>query len=350
MVLAYRSCGTPLYPLILGNGAKDYVNFEPMSVMEKARYFVIASLYPGRLPGLLLAFLAGLLVPSRASLSLRASLAGTALAMIMLFNALAPADSVDASDRYFFPYGLAYFLVVSLVAAGATAHSAMKSGRAAIAMALVVGALVLQLVQTRRTLAPFYFADMDANETALADSPRSHLDSDDAIYAALQRAVPEHATLLVILDQPFRLDFKRNRILSWDQPGAASPRPHLPIGRGPDTLPRYLLGQGVRYVAYCDGRWPEYFLDADARYRLGEGVRYVAYCDSPSLEYKHSLDKFLGPAPRDGNSAGPPLRNIARTYLDIVTDLEKLTATRKQLYANKGTCVLDLATPAPPPP
>jgi len=44
MVLAYRSCGTPRYPLILGNGAKSYVSFEPISAMERARYFVMASL------------------------------------------------------------------------------------------------------------------------------------------------------------------------------------------------------------------------------------------------------------------------------------------------------------------
>jgi hypothetical protein len=33
----------------------------------------------------------------------------------------------------------------------------------------------------------------------------------------------------------------------------------------------------------------------------------------------------------------------------IVLHLKKLTATRKQLYADKGTHVLDLATPAQPP-
>ena len=147
MVLAYRSGGTPLYPLILGNGAKEYISSEPISTVEKARYFVMASLYPGRLPGLLLALAAGLFVPSRVSLSLRASLAGTAVATIMLFNALAPADSVDSTDRFLFPFGFAYLLAVSLVAAAALANRAMTPVRSAIAMVLVVGALVLQLFQ-----------------------------------------------------------------------------------------------------------------------------------------------------------------------------------------------------------
>jgi hypothetical protein len=353
MVLAYRSCGTALYPLILGNGAKNIVSFEPISAVEKARYFVVASMYPGRLPGLLLAFTAGLFVPSRASVSLRASLAGTALATIMLFNALAPADAVESTNRYLFPYGLAYVLAVSLVAARAVAHPTIRFRRSMVAMALVVGALVLQLVHTRDTLAGNYLADEDAVKAALANPARSNLDPGHGVYAALQRAVPEHATLLVMLDQPFRLDFNRNRILSWDQPGAASPSPHLPIREGPDALAQYLLGQGIRYVAYCDGPPPEYIPDAGARYALGQGVRYVAYCDGPSPEYNHSLENLLHnyvPS-RDGNSDGSqPLRNIARLYVDIFANLQKLTATRKHLYADNGIKILDLATPAPSPP
>ena len=124
MVMTYRSCGTPLYPLIVGNGAQNLLSSGPNPISDagKARYFITASLYPGRLPGLLLAFTAGLLVPSRASFALRASLAGTALAIIMLFNALAIAHLIDATDRYLFPYGLAYFLAASLIVTGAVAH------------------------------------------------------------------------------------------------------------------------------------------------------------------------------------------------------------------------------------
>jgi hypothetical protein len=381
MVLAYRSCGTALYPLVVGNGSQSLLSSGPptpisavekaryfsavenaryfpisavenagyfaisavenagyfaisalenaryfaISAVEKARYFVMASLYPGRLPGLLLAFTAGLLVPSRASLALRALLAGTVLTIIMLFNALASADAIDGTDRYLFPYGLAYFLAVSLVVAGAIAYPTMNPARSVIAIALVIGALVLPQVQRSDNLIKFYFGVENGSEAALADPARSRLDSGDAPYAALQRAVPEHATVLVMLDQPFRLDFKRNRILLWDAIGRVSPPPHLPIGQGPDALARYLLGQGVRYVAYCDGPDPNSMSDGDVQtlYRLGQGVRYVAYCDR-------------GPSP-----GYAPIRR------QVVADLEKLTATRKQLYADNGTYVLDLATPAP---
>ena len=329
MVLAYRSCGTPLYPLILGNGAKDFVSFEPpITPMEKGRFFVMASLFPGRLPGLLLAFLAGLLVPSRASLALRASLAGTALATIMLFNALASADDVDSTDRYLFPIGLAYFLAVSLVVSGAVADPTTRRGRSVTAMALLVGVLVLQLgLPPKKTLweTPLTRLSMLGRTwdmiapvvRELATPPRSPLDPADAPYAALQRTVPQHVTLLVLLDQPSRLDFKRNRILLWDQPGNVSPPPHVPINRGPEALAGYLRGQGIRFVAYSshsNSRW---------------------------------ADLLWGPVPpRDGVHSGAAFHQMAQLYLDIAGNLQKLTATRKLLYADNGTYVLDLATPA----
>ena len=341
MILAYRSCGTPLYPVIIGNGTVDTLGAggRPISAADKARYVLAAGLYPGRLPGLLLAFTAGLALPARASLALRASLAGTALAALMLLDALVSAHLVDATDRYLFPYGLAYLLAVALVAAGAVTQlktpaiptiPTIKPARSMLAMALVVGTLALPLAQRPDDPVGFYIGELDGIQAAWADSTRSQSDpggaDSDAVYGALQGSVPEGATLLVVLDQPFRLDFTRNRILTWDAPGLASPPPHLPVGRGPDALARYLFAQGVRYVAYCDGPSPEYMPSARIQdlYRLGQGIRYVAYCDR-------------GPSP------GYP-----KTASRIVADLQKLAATRKQLYGKDGTHVLDLATPGRP--
>jgi hypothetical protein len=149
----------------------------------------------------------------------------------------------------------------------------------------------------------------------------SHLDPPDTFYAALQRSVPEHATLLVLLDQPYRLDFKRNRVFLLDQPGNVSPPPHLPIGQGPQALARYLLDQGIRYVA-------------------------------DSSHYNDAWENLIrGPMPpRDGTRAGLAIRKMGQLWMDVATNLQKLTTTRKLLYADNGVYVLDLATPAPAPP
>lgn len=319
MVLSYRSCGTPLYPLIFGNGVSNFGNFEPVTTVEKARFLVMASLYPGPLPGLLLALGAGLLLPSRTSPALRASLAGTGAAILVLFNVFASADDVNSTHRFLFSYGLGYFVAVSLVAAGAVAHRRTIRGGTAIALAAVAGALVQQLSSGRDTLGALYLADIDAINADVRKPAHPGPDSADARYAALQSAVPEHETLLVMLDQPFRLDFKRNRIYSWDQPGGSSPKPHLPIGQGPDELAQYLLDHGVRYVAYVHGDSPEYNGTWEDRARKPAGRR-------------------------DGKSRSAQMRAMALYYVDIFANLKALTASRKQLYTEGGTHVLDLAT------
>jgi hypothetical protein len=322
MVLAYRSSGTLLYPLALGNGVGDFGAFEPITALEKARFVVMASLYPGHIPGLLLVLAAGLLVPGRTSLALRASLAGTGLAILMLFNIFASADEVDSTHRFLFPYALGYFVSVSVVTAGAVAYRTTMRGGSVIAAALVACALMLQLSQGRDTLVAVYLADVDSIAVESARPARfGDAAGADARYTALQQAVPEHETLLVMLDQPFRLDFKRNRIFSWDQPGGSSPKPHLPIGRGPEAVAQYLLDHGVRYVAYFYGASPEYNNSWEGRLK--------------------------GPAPaRDGKSRGAQLRAMARYYVDIFANLRQLTTSRKQLYADNGAYVLDLATPS----
>jgi hypothetical protein len=169
-----------------------------------------------------------------------------------------------------------------------------------------------------------YLGDIDAIAAELDKPAQRAPDPADARYAALQQTVPEHEKLLVMLDQPFRLDFKRNRILSWDQPGSASPKPRIPIGKGPEALAEYLQHVGVRYLAfYLGGGSPAYNID-----------KWQPALNGP-------------PAAHDMKTRSPQLRAMARFYVDIFTNLPKLAASRKQLYAEGGTYVLDLATPTP---
>ena len=73
-----------------------------------------------------------------------------------------------------------------------------------------------------------------------------------ADYAAMQAAIPEGETILAILDQPFALDYRRNRVFNIDVPGAASPDPGMPFFEGPGALKAYLKGQSVSYLAFRD--------------------------------------------------------------------------------------------------
>ena len=66
----------------------------------------------------------------------------------------------------------------------------------------------------------------------------------------MQAAIPSGARVLAMIERPYLLDFARNRIDHWDQAGAASPPPGLPLRAGSDAVASYLVQQGIRYVAF----------------------------------------------------------------------------------------------------
>jgi hypothetical protein len=66
---------------------------------------------------------------------------------------------------------------------------------------------------------------------------------------AMQAAVPPGAPMLVLLSWPALLDFQRNPIAVMDHAGMMGPG-HRPAANDPAGWSRYLLGLGIRYVAY----------------------------------------------------------------------------------------------------
>jgi len=71
-------------------------------------------------------------------------------------------------------------------------------------------------------------------------------------YAAAQARVPPGKTLLCIMDYPFLFDFGRNTIFSADLPGMASPGAAMPYSQGPAALTAYLKKQGIDFLLCPD--------------------------------------------------------------------------------------------------
>jgi hypothetical protein len=116
------------------------------------------------------------------------------------------------------------------------------------------------------------------------------------------------------------LDARRNRIFTYDQPGAFGPGGGPPAFKGTDAFASYLHAQGVRYIAYILGpSSPEYKLD------LWEGR--VARTDPT-------------------NGRGGYLKNQARFDLDFFQVLTSLSASRAVLFSDGDIRVLDLEKPA----
>jgi hypothetical protein len=68
-------------------------------------------------------------------------------------------------------------------------------------------------------------------------------------YTRLQSAVPRGETLLVMLDDPYLLDLRRNDIVSLDLPGGVSPPPGLWAIGSPREVVGYLRGLGYSWLA-----------------------------------------------------------------------------------------------------
>src|SRR5262249_21476297 len=69
-------------------------------------------------------------------------------------------------------------------------------------------------------------------------------------YAAMQAAIPAGERVVVMLDDPALLDYRRNPTASLDAPGSASPGPQRPAFRGAEPLRAYLVAEGYRYAAF----------------------------------------------------------------------------------------------------
>ncbi len=85
---------------------------------------------------------------------------------------------------------------------------------------------------------------------------RSHsfdyLKSKDRIEL-LQNSIPQGSIVLLRLDTPFLIDFRKHKYHVMDWPGNVGPAPGVPFDQSPEDLANYLRKQGITHVAYSYG-------------------------------------------------------------------------------------------------
>lgn len=137
------------------------------------------------------------------------------------------------------------------------------------------------------------------------------------MYAQLQSAVPAGETMLVMLDEPYHLDFARNRVLNFDMPGYSSPKPGMPYFQGPEAVADYLRGQRIRYLA---------FVRPDASHALYKREVWFRRMLNEE-EYWRAASPY---------------------FIDFFDTLAALSRSRARLHDRDGMIVLDLETRAAP--
>jgi len=235
----------------------------------------------------------------------------SALSLGLLVHGLASSDTSDVWRHAFgFSTVLAIALVLELGADDDSEVALPPLGRW-----VVLAALVLQIVVGRGAMPAQAVAVFDAIGQAAAID--RHGDGTARLeqrrYAAMQAAVPAGARLIVMLDDPAMLDYRRNPIANLDIPGWASPDPQLPAFAGAEPLRAYLVAQGYRYAAFVR---PE---RSRCAFRREPWVR--------RLFDDRELFQIMG----------------AYT-VDAIDGFAELATTTRVMYDAEGLVVLDLAT------
>jgi len=137
-------------------------------------------------------------------------------------------------------------------------------------------------------------------------------------YADIAVALPKDGSILLTLQHPYLLDFSRERFFLADFPGSAGPPDGWPIREDGEALSKFLLAHSIRYLAYT--------YSSTINCELG-------YCRFISGDLKHM-------SVRSQVQYGNYLL-ADRQYLE-------LRQTRKTLYDDGQSFILDLATKTTP--
>lgn len=317
LVILYRSSHTFLFPLVRGTlRAGVGVTASSLSPLSLVRFFADVWLHPDPLHTLPLFLLVGVFIPGQsARRTLGAQWIAGFLSLVVLVVSFSLSNATDLAR-----YDFAFFAASALLTwQHATRPGATRTMRALLPAVLLGFALFSPLFEvenqarTRKLLAT-RLRDLDEMLRRNVAPQRDEDTPMGRTYARLQAAVPERAPLLVMLDQPYHLDFRRNPVLNLDMPGLASPAPGIPAFVGPEAVAGYLLAKGIRYVAFVDPErshfqyrsavWRDHLYDAEEIWRV-----YAPY------------------------------------MTDVMDNLVKLAATHRRLAESADMVVIDLASP-----
>jgi hypothetical protein len=319
-LLSYRSNRTFLFPILPGNYHPEYGAMRmQVAAADRIKFLWTNITYCQPIYSIPFFLVAGMLIRWRETRgALPALLIASFVGFLSIVNGFPLSDAWSIS-RYYYGFELASVLAVIqaafalpwTAAAGGARTRAGRAGRA-IPAVLAGVAIVAQVQESHGPLYAHYNYLMDTVSDA---QTRRALVPNDASYRKLQATIPAGASLLVMVDEAFWFDFKRNHIKIIDIPGAVSPPPGMPLGDD-ESFVRYVNAQGYRYVAF---------------------VRPSA---AKNLYRRDQWAKI-------NREAGMEIWKLsAPFYLRMFDRVDGLMASRLRLYDDGQMVALDLDTPA----
>jgi hypothetical protein len=301
MISMYRSSRTLLYPLL---GTGYHQPFHWLTISRGVQLLFKHLTDPSWVA--LAALGVFYLMSRRWEISGREAVLSLLIGAVVGHVVITLATGEPNNSRYSFPFIFAAVLVLITAAASwspVAGHNKWEASRPLVAIGVTLFLVGSTWFPSRILYAECLQGVRRAIERApLVQSPEI------AAYQRLQESVPRGEVILTRLEKPFLLDFKRNTVFVVDY-AVASPPPGMPLREGGEALARYLTSHSTRYVAYS---------------YTGEAARRAVV----------------------GHDQYSPftLNQIERTF-DFEDDLEQLSKTRRRVYDDGRSFVLDLSQP-----
>jgi hypothetical protein len=315
-VLAYRSNRTFLFPLFAGTYHVEYGGFTTHAkTLDRLKLLWLNICHCHPVVTIPFFLIAGMLIPWRRTQGALPALLWASFVGFVAVVLSVPLSTRWDLARYYYGFSVAAVLATMLAAFSRpwwTRNGRVRT-RIVAPAALTIMAIVGQVQEAHGGLHPII--DDDLTLIDRATDPGSPLEDHGGSYRQLQATIPAGAPMLVMLDEAFWFDFRRNPINLVDLPGASSPAPGMPLDDD-DRLAGYLGAQGYRYVAF---------------------VRPTA---SRSIYRRDLWNRKLASAPE------PIWRLTAPFYLKAFDRFEGLAKSRKHLYDDGRMVALDLGTRA----
>ena len=315
MVEAWRACGTFLYPILPGT-ADRAAPLRPTggSFIDELMFFitVVFNSEPIHVWWLL----APLMLLAK---DIRTSKPWPALLISSTFGFVFLAHSFMLSDpynlwRYSFGYMTPLAILFAVEAAAQPPFVETKNDAplrmSKVSSFLVWLALLVQLVIARDWPAKRFQWVVENIRAGIKLGTAKYDPRTDSLQA-MQRSIPAGASVALMIDDPYLLDFARNRMFCLDLPGFAAPAPGLPSFTTPDHWRAYFRSRGIRYIAFAESGYSTWL------YRR-EGWLWRLYSDDELFRY------------------------IGAHMVDTIDTFEELARTSKVLFHDKGLYAIDI--------
>jgi hypothetical protein len=252
-ITAYRSDGTPFYPVIQGN-----VTEMPHRI-HRWNYDVrqmVGALYTDLWTRTIFIFaFAGLCIPQRQHATLRAAVVVAAFATWVVLIRTLPGNWHQYTARYLAPTfaTMAYALAAEAMSLLPKAGEAASFSFDRFVPAGVAGlAIFMNLHASQEPIMGLVTEGADGlhdAETRAADFRKR-----EEKYARMQETTVPGQGILVAAVDGYLFNFERNPVYTIDLAALAAPAPGFPFNTTPENAARYLLDHGVRYVALAADR------------------------------------------------------------------------------------------------